>query len=101
MPELEILLQETEASSNIISNMYRSWNRPDFLRLTSVEKGLGVEIRNIASFGIWTEQMLRKAIICLYCDVDRVSGRSWDATLLEASVRRFPTVLKSLTLDIT
>ncbi|KAG0098978.1 hypothetical protein BGZ93_009684 [Podila epicladia] len=45
--------------------------------------------------------MVQKFIICLRWDVDTVSRWSWDATLLEAAARRFPTLLGSLTLSVT
>ncbi|KAI9235207.1 MAG: hypothetical protein BYD32DRAFT_438506 [Podila humilis] len=44
---------------------------------------------------------LQNSTICLWCDGDGTSERFWDATLLEAAIRRFPTVLKRFTLDIT
>lgn len=101
MEALEILVQESETSGNIVSDLYHRWNHPNQLRLTLIEKGQESEVRNIASFIIWNEQPERKSVVCRWWNVDYVSGRSWDATLLEAAVRRFPTVLKSLTLDIS
>ncbi|KAI9237481.1 MAG: hypothetical protein BYD32DRAFT_416353 [Podila humilis] len=100
-PELEFLIQETEASSLMISDLYRRWNHQNFLRLTLVEKGRCLETRTMASFGIWNEQFIQKSIICLWWDIDGVSGRSWDATLLDAAVRRFPAALRSFTFDVS
>ncbi|KAF9424134.1 hypothetical protein BGZ94_008100 [Podila epigama] len=102
LKQIELLVHETEAFNDIVTELYRRWMGPNRLQLVLCEKGVDENnVRNIATFVTWNEQMLHKAIICLWWSSDHVVSRACNATLLEAAMRQFPGTLTSFSLDIS
>lgn len=101
LQHLELLIIESEAFTELIADIYHHWNSTQQLHLVLAEKGQRVGIRHIAAFAIWSESSAHKAIVCENWTGDYVIGRSWNATLLEAVAREYPTMLTSFTLDFS
>ncbi|KAG0324083.1 hypothetical protein BG004_003547, partial [Podila humilis] len=101
MQEIRLTMQENMDFCKIVTDLYQQWNRPNPLRLTLLEKGKESESRHLATFEMWVQHMVQKAVVCRHWTSDYISGNTWNATLLEAAVRQFPSTLTHLTVDIT
>lgn len=98
---LEILIVENGAFSKLVTDIYNHWNSTNPLRLVLCEKGQRADVRAIATFAVWNEPSAQKAIVCDLWTGDHVSGRSWNAALLEAVTQEYPAMLVGFTVDIS
>ncbi|KAG0100295.1 hypothetical protein BGZ93_002867, partial [Podila epicladia] len=101
LQHVELLIIESEAFTELVTDIYHHWDSTQQLHLVLSEKAQRIGIRHIATFAIWNESSAHKAIVCEHWTGDYVIGRSWNVTLLEAVTRKYPTMLTSFTLDFS